>query len=163
MDHVGWLSPGDFHTFYKKVTFKRKEYHHTAICAFCCCGFRLRILYKSQDVNFCIFAVFIFAQGFSAKVAMTGVLDDHWPDTFFAFSHRDSLQKWRWQGSWSIVARMHYLRSRTGILFKSRDQSSLQSILYFHRSVTNSSYIIRSCTHFRRWVMLASRWRLRIL
>ena len=33
--------------------------------AFCCRGFRLRILSKSQDSSFCIFAVLILAQGFS--------------------------------------------------------------------------------------------------
>ena len=39
------------------------------------------------------FAVLILAQGFSCKVAMTGVLEDHGSESFFVFSHKDSLEK----------------------------------------------------------------------
>ena len=123
----------------RKVSFKCKQNDYAANWAFCCRGSRLRILSKSQDSSFCIFAVLILAQGFSWKVAMTGVLDDHCSDTFSAFSHRDSLEKSRWQGSSTIVARMHFLHSRTRILLKSRDRSSLQSLLYFHRCLSKLS------------------------
>ena len=45
---------------------------------------------------FFLFAVFVFlilAQEIAVKVAMTGVLDDHWSETFFVFSHKNSLEK----------------------------------------------------------------------
>ena len=44
---------------------------------------------------FAVFHFFILAAGFSRKVAMTGVLDDHCSETFFAFSLQDSLEKSR--------------------------------------------------------------------
>ena len=107
---------------------------------------------------FCIFAVFILAQGFSWKVAMTGVLDEHGSDTCFAFSHKDSLEKWRWQRSWTIVAQMHFLHYRTRILLKSREGSSPESMMYFHCFYKNCHYLLRILTHFQRRVMFASSW-----
>ena len=44
---------------------------------------------------FAVFAFLILAQGFSVKVAMTGVLDDHCSETYFVFSHKESLEKRR--------------------------------------------------------------------
>ena len=161
MDHVRvffLVLVSGFSYILKSVSFKRKENLCPPQGAFCCCGFSPRIYTKSWHVRFCNFAVFVLAQGFSWKVATKGVLEDHGSETFFAFSHRDSLQKLRWQGSSTIIVQIHVLRSRTRILYKSRDQSSRQSILYFHRCWQNSCYFLRNYTFVRRWVMLASRW-----
>ena len=38
----------------------------------------------------------------------------------FLFSHKDSLEKWRWQGSWTTIARRRFLHSRRRILLKYR-------------------------------------------
>ena len=113
----------------QKVSFKCKENHQAPKPVFCCRGFRLRILTKSWHVSFFNFAVFVFAQGFSWKVAMTGLLDDHCSETFFAFSHKDSLEKSRWQGCIKILAKMHILHSRTRILFKSREGWSFKKAM----------------------------------
>ena len=97
---------------------------------FCCRGFRLRILYKNLDGIFCIFAVFILAQGFSWKVAMTGVLGDHCSDAIFAFWHEGSPEKLWWKRSSTTSARMRYLHSRSRILLKSReDRDPRRSLL----------------------------------
>ena len=49
----------------------------------------------------------------------------------FLFSHKDSLEKWWCQGSWTTIARRHFLHFRTIILFKSRhDRGSRRSLLW---------------------------------
>ena len=151
VSRVGFVS-----IFHKRVVLMQGK-RWPAQTAFCCCGFRLRILYKSQDASFCVFVIFILVQGFSVKVAMTGVLGDHCSETFFAFSLPDSLEKSRWQGSSTIMARIHVLHSGTGILWKSRDQVLSQRHNWLSSNFENSCSFLRNYTHFRRWVISASR------
>ena len=102
------------------------------------------------------------------------------------FSHKDSLEKWWWQASWTTIARRHVLHSRMRILLKSRDDrgaqrswlkyifcilaqgffakvakevpSKRQCALHLLWKIFPSS--LRIYTHFWRWVMLVSRRRL---
>ena len=86
---LSWFSPKD------SLQKSRWQFLH-----FCSFHSRCRILLKSGDDRgpgrpllgdiFCILAA-----GFSWKVAMTWILDDHCSDTCFAFSLQDSLEKSR--------------------------------------------------------------------
>ena len=93
-------------------------------------------------------------------MAIPGVLDEHCSEAFFAFWLQDSLEKSRWQGSSTIIARIHVLHSRTRFLLKSREASSLQNIMYFQQFSNNGYSFQTNYECFRRWVMLASSWEL---
>ena len=92
MDHVGCLSLGDSHTFCKKVSCWCKENDY------------------AQNL---IFFLVGFSWGFSAKVKMAV-----FAFLQLVFSHKYSLDKSRWQGSWTTIARIHFLHFLTGFFWK---------------------------------------------